>query len=134
MNTTTANKLTARAWSSLGYALDNIKMTALGKLYLAENVAEEKNHRGWGLREGGWGLTVNESARLFAVRQLAEYLQPRAKFPRVRDYLSYRRSCYTAAALVLNYRKEIKAAFKQAGVLPAECLALDYAELVKTAA
>lgn len=130
----TANKLTARAWDFLCPALDNIKMVPLGKTYLAENIAEEKNHRGFGLREGGWGLTVAESARLFAVKQLAEYLQPGAKLPRVKDYLHYRHSCYIAAAMVLNYRREIKRAFKESGVDVAAVLALDYAELVKTAA
>lgn len=124
-----ANKLTAAVWSALAYRLNNIRWTPYADLYLAENVAEEKAHRGSSTHPRG--LTVNEAARLFAVKGLAEHLTGATKPPRVRDYLSFRRSCFTAAALWLNYRKEIRAAFKEAKVNPAEVAALDYAELVK---
>ena len=125
-----ANKITAAAWSQLAYVLDNKSWSRYASNYLAENVEEEKNHRGSG-RFGGWALTVNESARLFAVRQLAEYLTTK-KRPDLKSYLHCRRSIYTASSLVLNYRKEIRAAFKAAKVDLAEVCALDYAELVKT--
>lgn len=124
-----ALRLVSRAWDSIAPALDNLKMTRMGSTYLAENVAEEKDHRGF--RDGPYGLTVSQSAKLFAVRQLAEYLTG-AKPPKLRDFLSHRRSCYTAAALVANYRREIRAAFKSAKVDPRAVLPLDYAELVKT--
>lgn len=131
MNAKEANKLTAAVWSALAYRLNNKSWTHYADAYLAENVAEEKAHRGCGLPSREWGLTVNEAARLFAVRQFAQLMTGDAKAPHVKYYLSMRRSLWTAAALWLNYRKDIRAAFKEAKVNPVEVAALDYAELIK---
>jgi len=129
MNAKEANKITAAVWAPLAYRLNNKSWSRYADAYLAENVAEEKAHRGNSIQPRG--LTVNEAARLFAVRMLAQLATGNAKAPHVKYFLSMRRSLWTAAALWLNYRKDIRAAFKDAKINPAEIAALDYAELIK---
>jgi len=121
------------AWAELSNTLDNIKMIPLARNYFDENRAEEKGHRQWCAGRKDFGLTVDDTARLFCVTQLAEFLTRSRKVPHARDYLSFRHSLYTAAALVANYRKEIRKAFKAAGVDPRNAAKFDYAELVKAA-
>lgn len=123
-------KLVNAAWAQIAYVLNNISWHAYGDKYLAENVAEEKGHRGFCAGRNDYGLTVAQSAKLFAVRQIAEYLNG-GKLPEIRDYIACRKSVYTAASLVENYRDKLSAALADYDLN--EIIALDYAKLVKTA-
>lgn len=126
---TQTNKKIANAWLEIAEVLDNTSWHAYGAKYLAENVAEEKEHRGFCSGRNDYALTVAQSARLFAVRQIAELLISPKNAPKMVNYLSSRKSCFTAYALVLNYGPSLRKALK--GFDPAELAALDYAELVK---
>jgi hypothetical protein len=91
---------------------------------------EEKRHRGFA---DGWqrchpnGCTVAEAARLFSVKRVAEYLTGE-RMPRGKDYLHTQRSCFIAAGIAHEYRKQIRAAWKG---LPVELLAgMDYIKAV----
>lgn len=121
----------AKAWSSIEHALDYSDHHGYARNYLAENTAEERGHRGWGPNYDSHHdsfVTVPKAAKLFAVKQIADYLSGE-KLPELRDYLHFRKSCYTAAALVLEHGDKLRAALKDFDL--AELKALDYAELVK---
>lgn len=91
---------------------------------------EEKRHRGFG---NNWqahhpnGCTLAEAARLFAVKRIAEYLTGE-RMPRGKDYLHTQRSCFIAAGIADEYRKQVRKAWKG---LPVDTLAgLDYCKAV----
>jgi hypothetical protein len=134
-----ANTLISKVWSEVEHALNNITHRNYGADYFRENIAEEKSHRGCGLPARDWGLSVPQAARLFAVVQLAEMLvgKNRAEIVSdVKNYLGSRKSIWTAASLVANYRAEIETAFALGGAATHTeafdaILAMDYAELVK---
>jgi hypothetical protein len=118
------------AWGKVNYALSSVGWGQYGKQYLKENLDEERSHRGFKPDHVKAGLTINESAELFAIQQIAEALADKPKWtPDLQGYLSCRKSIYTAWSLVINYRHKIAEALK--GVDLDEIRALDYAELVK---
>lgn len=123
-------KMIDRAWLYVGEALNNIGIHGYGRQYLALNMREEKDHRRFCPEGIKCGLTTPQAARLFCVKQLADYLNGEV-VPTAKDFIHIRQSNLMAASLVANYRAEIKQAFSEASVNPEDCSALDYAELNK---
>lgn len=121
----------AKAWGEIEHVLDYSDHHSYGRLYLVENILEERSHRGFGPNYSSHHdpfVTVARAAKLFAVKQIADYLTGE-KMPELKDYLHFRKSCYTAAALVLEYGDKLRDALKDFDL--AELKALDYSELVK---
>lgn len=76
------------------------------------------------------GLSKSAAAKLFSVKHIAESLQKPRRY-KVVDILAMRADCLYAQALVQVFGKDIKAAWKAAGIQIADVLALDYVELMK---
>jgi len=76
-------------------------------------------------------LSRRERIMFYTVWRMAQFLTKSAPLPHVRDYLSTRKSLYTTAALVLNYRNRIEAAFTNAKADPEALALLDFAALNK---
>lgn len=72
--------------------------------------------------------SVNEAARLFAVKRVAEYMQGE-KFPSGKDYLHIQKSCFYAAGIVDEYRQIVEKAWKDFDI--AKLAELDYTAIVK---
>jgi hypothetical protein len=119
-------KLISEAYSAL-YVLNNITWTPYRDRLFELCRDEEKQHRGHGDRS--WGATINDCARMFAVRDVVSYLIGESKAPTAKDYLSYKKSCFMAASLVENYRAEITKALE--GHDLKAIAALDYVEIIK---
>lgn len=119
-------KLINEAYSAL-YVLNNITWTPYRDQLFELCRDEEKRHRGHGDR--AWGATVNDCARMFVVRDIVQYLTGKTEVPPVKFYLSCKKSCFMAAALVENYREEITKAL--AGHDLEAIAALDYVEIIK---
>ncbi len=89
--------------------------------------AEEKKHRSI----SKYGLTVDDAAMLFTVRNLAELLAPGyEKMPDLRDLLTKNLSFMTAAAAVIYYKAELTKFYAQDDRL-AKGVALDYFAMIK---
>lgn len=91
---------------------------------------EERRHRGSGdsfKRCHPNAISIPQAARLFAVKRVAEYLQGE-RMPRGKDFAHMQTSCFHAAALVDEYRKDIRKAWR--GLPVAELAALDYCKFV----
>ena len=73
-------------------------------------------------------FSVADAGRYFAARYLYEYATGHA-LPEVKDYLSYRHECYTAAAVYLQNKDTLDKWARE--VDAAAFLALDYCEMVK---
>lgn len=93
---------------------------------------EEKNHRGFmcGFRESHTSDTasVNEAARLFAVKRIAEYLQ-NERMPQGKEHLHIQTSCFYAAGIVDEFRERIEKLWADFDI-PA-LANLDYCQIVK---
>lgn len=130
MNTKETIKLAKDAF----YAspLENIGWTNYREKLLQLCRSEEKDHRGFmnGFRESHTSDTasVNEAARLFAVKRVAEYMQGE-KFPSGKDYLHIQKSCFFAAGIVDEYREIVAKAWADFDI--AKLAALDYTAIVK---
>jgi len=113
---------------NLACELDNLKWNKIYTDYLKENIQEEKNHDNFRHESIKRGLTITEAGKLFAVQQIAEYLNG-DKMPDVSGYLHIRKSVFTAYAIFANYRKEIEKAFQ--GLNWQEVLKMDYCFLIE---
>lgn len=122
-------KLINEAFARLSF-LNNKNWTPyLDKLFEG-CVEEERSHRGSGCsfaQHHPQAVSVQQAARMFAVKRVAEYLIGE-RMPRGRDYLHTQKSCFVAAGLVDEYRKEIRKAWR--GLPVAELAALDYCRFV----
>jgi hypothetical protein len=121
-------KTISAAWAAISGVLATKDWGRTGEKYLAENIAEERGHRGFCAGRGDYALSVPQAARLFAVSQIAKQLTGEP-LPGLRNYLTCRKSTFTAAALVLNYGVELRAAL--APFDPMELATLDYAVLIQ---
>lgn len=92
------------------------------------NVKAEKAHRKF--TGSSYAITVNQAARLFTVRHIAEALEKPDRW-KVDDILNVRLECIMAQAYAARHRDEFLAAFDRAGVKLAEAMAWDYSELVR---
>jgi len=100
-----------KASYNLAYVLNNQTWSALWDNYLKENVDEEKKHDNYRSDGISRGITIREAGKLFAVKQIVEYLEG-AKAPDVKAYLNMRKSVFTAYALAMNYTKQINEALE----------------------
>lgn len=120
----------------LAYKLDNIKCEAIYTNYLKDNIKDERNHLRMKPEHVRHGLTANEGGVLFAVKHIIEFFQYKnyglkeVYIPKIEDYLSVRKTIFTAYSIVLNYNKEIKKALKNIDY--SEVLKMDYCDLVQT--
>lgn len=121
---TTDKKLITDAYSAL-YSLNNISWTPYRDRLFDLCVEEEREHRG---SRNDQKASVPDSARMLVVRDIAAYLTRADKIPSVKGFISYKRSCYMAASLVLNYRKEIRKAWR--GFDLKAIAALDYCKII----
>lgn len=119
-------KLITKAYDAL-YILDNQNWTSYRQQLFELCQKEEREHRG---SRSGFGASVADCARMFTVRDIAEYLLFPKRAPKTKDFLKMRRSCFMAAALVATYRKEIRKAWKGQDI--AAIAALDYCQIIKT--
>ncbi len=122
-------QLVENAFSAL-YVLDNISWSHYREQLFQAALEGEKQHRGSNFGHPN-AASATVCAKMFAVRWLAGHLTKSDKMPKVKDFLSVRRECYIAAALVLNYRKEIRKALKPYDLN--ELAAFDYVEFVGAA-
>ncbi len=121
-------KLIDRAYYLLD-CLNNIQHTHYRDELFDMNKNEEKRHDRMRPDGIGRGLTVSESAKMFTVKRIAEYMLDEKRIPAVESYIWTLQSCFYSASIVLKYRKEIERAWKDIDIL--ELARLDYSELVK---
>lgn len=117
-----------KAYYALERALES-KADRDWRTYYQQNLDEEKGHRRFKFTSVSDGITAPQAARLFCVRQVAEYVNG-DKAPDVSEIFSLRLSLYMACALVARYREQITAALTPFDLQ--SVLALDYAELNKS--
>jgi hypothetical protein len=130
MNRTEKLALIRDAFGRL-HALNNICWTPYRERLFDLCETEEKEHRGFGpdfRRYHPNAVSVADTARMFSVKRVAEYLNGE-KMPHARQFIHIQRSAFFAASLVANYRKEIRKAWK--GLPIGELAALDYCEFVQ---
>lgn len=125
-------RMMRRAYDALEM-LNNIKWTRYRDDLFAECRDEERRHRTGDFNESHTSDTISvyDAGKMFAVKRIAEYMN-RSKLPAIADYLNIQRSCFTAAALVENYREQIAKAWAEFDL--AELASLDYCEFVKVKA
>lgn len=127
-------KLINEAFDALRWAFDHCSPNHAEKL-LAMCNEEERGHRGFMPDFTKYHtpdtISVNQAAKLFAVKRVAEYMQGE-KFPTGKDYLHCQKSCFYAAGMVDEFRNEILAAWQKFNYL--ELVAIDYTDFVKTRA
>ena len=123
-------QLIDKAFYALERALES-KADRDWRTYFQQNVEEEKGHRRFGSGFGANGITRNQAAKLFCVRQIAQYLNGDPA-PKTDDIFSLRLSIYYAYALAARYPEQITAALEPFDLQA--LLALDYAELNKAVA
>ena len=122
-----ALKLLNEAHGKLANALNFISWMHYYDNYFNENLAEEKRHLQGKPESCYHGLSAYDGAKLFSVTQIVKFMLGE-KQPKLKWFLSHRKSIFTACALVLNYRKEIKKALKK---LPLENIKnIDYVFMV----
>lgn len=116
-----------KAFNTLEHALASKNDFAT---FYEQNLKEERGHRNFGRGFGANAISAPQAARLFCVRQIAEYLNGDPA-PDVANIFHHRLSSYQAYALVANYRERIAQSLEPFDLQA--LLALDYAELNKVA-
>lgn len=129
MITAKQKKIINDTWQKMEYVLNNQSISHYADRYYEQNLQEEKDHSKFMSRYGSRGMTIPQAARLFCVRQIAEYLKEPKKTLDAKDFISYRQSIFWAYSLANTYRAELTEALK--GVDLDAILALDYADLVE---
>lgn len=120
-------KLINDTWKVFDYAFQCIKWGTEGNNYLRENITEEKLHDKGRPSTCRRFLTITEAGKLFAVKQLIEYLFTN-KIPSLESYSYCRKSVYTAYSLAFLYKKELMEALnKIEGFNFQDILKIDYA-------
>lgn len=123
-------KLTREAFDRL-HVLNNISWSSHQEKLLDLCSEEERGHRGFApdfAKHHHGAASVRDCARVFAVKRIAEYLSGH-RMPRGKDYLHYQKSCFYAAGLVHEFRKEIRKAWR--GLDVKALTELDYSEFVR---
>lgn len=125
-------KLINDAFERLSWAFDSSWRNYANELFeLCQS--EEKEHRGclpeFTRCHTSDTITVNQAAKLFAVKRVAEYLLPGAKPLLPRDYLHCQKSAFLAAGMADEFRDKIMEAWKPFDLV--ELDSLSYTEFVK---
>ena len=102
-------KIINRAYSDL-YVLSNITWTPYREEIFKLNREDEKRHR-FNRCSSEFEASINDCAKLFTVKEIAEHLLNREKF-KVKDLINIKKSCLYAQSVVENYRDKILKAWK----------------------
>lgn len=130
MNTKQKLQLIRDAFNRLAFLNNVARGGYLDRLH-AQCVEEERGHRGFGhdfAKYHPGAVSVTDAARLFSVKRIAEYLNGE-RMPRGKEFLHVQKSCFHAAALVDEFRKDIRRAWR--GLDVKALTELDYCEFVK---
>lgn len=104
--------------------------TNYGRTLIRMCEAEERDYRkGWRDQGQRRGISVKTAAKLFAVKYIADRMCGGSQYT-IRDVLHIRAAAIYGAAVAIECEEQIAAAWKEAGINPADLTALDYAELV----
>ena len=122
-------KLIKTTWQKINEVLSCQSFGQYGKQYLDLNIQEEKRHDKTRPHDIQRGLTIIEAGKLFAVKQIIEFLGKAEYIPSVKDYIFVRQSIFFAYSLVSQYRIEFETALKDINF--DDILKLDYVELIK---
>lgn len=125
-------KLANAVWSRLNYCLNNQTHYNYGDRLMKLATDDEKRHRN-GFPSALFNASVADCARHILVSTFGKLLTgyQGTRMPAVADFIRIREDWFLTASLIQNYRKEIKACFKDKAELQA-CAELDYAALVAT--
>lgn len=118
-------KLIKEAYAKLEF-LNNYTWTPYRDNLFDINKADEKQHDRLRPDSCPRGISISDSAKLFTVCWIAEYLEGK-KAPDAKDFLFVRKSAYYAYALFANYEADIRKAWK--GLDISAIANLDYAKL-----
>lgn len=102
-------KIIDRAYSDL-YILSNITWTPYREEIFKLNREDEKRHR-FNRCSSEFEASINDCAKLFTVKYIAEHLLNREKF-KVKDLINIKKSCLYAQSVVENYKDKILKAWK----------------------
>lgn len=102
-------KLINETFDALRWAFDSCSPNHAEKL-LDICKEEERGHRGFMPKYHDSPITVTQSAKLFAVKRVAEYLL-KPEFPKGKDYLHFQKSCFYAAGMVDEFASDIRKAW-----------------------
>jgi len=118
-------KIIDKAYSDL-YILSNITWTPYRDEIFDLNKKDEKQHR-FNRPSSDFEASVNDCAKLFTVKNIAESLLNRNKHT-IKDLINIRKSCLYAQSVVENYKDKILEAWKDQDI---KYLAdLDYISLI----
>ncbi len=118
-------KIIDKAYSDL-YVLSNITWTPYRDEIFDLNKKDEKQHR-FNRPSSDFEASVNDCAKLFTVKNIAESLLNRNKHT-IKDLINIRKSCLYAQSVVENYKDKILEAWKDQDI---KYLAdLDYISLI----
>ena len=129
MITRKQKELINSTWQKMEYVLNNQSISHYADHYFKQNLDEERDHANFMSKYGSRGMTIPQAARLFCVKQIAEYLKDKKQKLDAKDYIGLRPSVFWAYSLANTYRAELTEALK--GVDLDAILALDYADLVE---
>ena len=102
-------KIIDKAYSDL-YVLSNITWTPYRDEIFDLNKKDEKQHR-FNRPSSDFEASVNDCAKLFTVKNIAESLLNRNKHT-IKDLINIRKSCLYAQSVVENYKDKILEAWK----------------------
>ncbi len=94
---------------------------------------EERGHRGFAPDFAKYHtsdtISVNDAAKLFAVKRAAEYILAPDKMPKGQDYLHTQKSCFIAAGIADEFRQRVIEAWTAFNL--DELAKLNYTDFVK---
>lgn len=122
MITAKQTKLINALWSELEYSLEPLGWGNYGKQLLEQAIEEAK---GYSLRN----IPVKTEAKYFAVAWVHRYFAGTHQMPEVKDYLHVVKSCYIAAAIVLEFRETVAKWEERNAAALTEFDGLDYVEM-----
>ena len=132
MNTKEKNqaiKLINTAWERIYYCISTKKSEFVISEYLRLNIQEEKKHDHYRPEGTTRGLTVNQAGKLFAVKQIVEYIWTGGQSPDVKYYIDLRQSCFMAYSLAMQFEEYLIKALD--GISLESIMALDYVSLME---
>lgn len=126
MNKKEAVKLINEAYSRLS-VLNNLTWTPYRDNLFNKHREEEKQHDQGRPEHVSRGLSIVDSARLFTVCWIAEYLTDGKRAPEAQDYINMRPTAFYAYSVAMKYKDLILKAWK--GLDVKAIAELDYAKL-----
>ena len=124
--------LIEKTWGVIKKALHkHTGLRDLAKEYLALEITKERHHRRTTLAITGekTALTVNQAAKLFCVRTVAEYIKIQGLKLDAELYINLKPSLYFGYSLAYLYRNELTQALNDAGIDLQAVINIQYNEL-----